>query len=374
MSQRVIRISAPGKIILHGEHSVVYGKKAIAVSVGLLTKITATLIQEKEFRAKFDDVSINSAIPLDLLQKLKDELRPDFRYADLNANEQIPIWADVQAAIGKFCDANVLLGPIDETLKNSQKIAFESLLFLYLAIFEEAVGLSITVETELPVGAGLGSSASFAVALVGGLLVAAGRIPSEKLDYDLINRWAFVSEKFMHGTPSGVDNSVATFGAGVIFQKGKDVELLKELPDIRVLLVNTKVSRSTKGLVAKVASFKETDPAIFQTCIDGIEALVDLAIREIRDGRSACSDLIAKNHEYLKTLGVSHSTLETIVEIGHKYGFSGKLTGAGGGGCAFIYIPDGNQEGPLQSLMDELKKSGFEFWDTKLGCPGVSVC
>lgn len=77
--------------------------------------------------------------------------------------------------------------------------------------------MSITYEFDLPIGAGLGSSASFAVATVSTMLVYIGVLPSDQQtwsneDYDLINRWAFQSEKIVHGTPSGIDNSIATYG------------------------------------------------------------------------------------------------------------------------------------------------------------------
>jgi mevalonate kinase len=88
--------------------------------------------------------------------------------------------------LDSFCESRQDFRDLDETLRPAQKSAFQALLFLYLGIFEEVTPLRFEIETDLPVGAGLGSSASFAVALAGGTLLAAGREPRVGFNVDTV--------------------------------------------------------------------------------------------------------------------------------------------------------------------------------------------
>jgi len=129
-----------------------------------------------------------------------------------------------------------------------------------------------------------------------------------------------------------------------------------DCPDIHVLLVNTKIPRSTKVLVGKVrawrslggadiytwtlplaflnafqvAELKESDPALFQTTMDEIDALVGQCVTEIQDKKEASAELIGRNQELLAALGVSHPSLDLIVRLASEHGLTAKLTGAGG--------------------------------------------
>jgi mevalonate kinase len=211
------------------------------------------------------------------------------------------------------------------------------------------------------------------------MLLVRGEVSKEftSEDLDKINRWAFFSEKFVHGSPSGIDNHVTTYGGAVVFQRGEggkeETAETIPCPEIRALLVDTKVPRSTSAIIQKTNQLRQESPEVWHEIIDGIGTLVEGAVEEIRKN-FVQAKLIRENHKLLQKLGVSHPSLDKIIDLAQQFGFAGKLTGAGGGGCAYIYIPDRNAqeiEDSLSGLKNSLTEAGFLFWDTKLGSQGV---
>ena len=233
-----------------------------------------------------------------------------------------------------------------------------------------------------------------------------------------INRWAFVGELAIHGTPSGVDNTVATNGRAVLFQR-KDytkppmVKVLRDFPELPLLLVNTLQPKSTSAEVAKVSQLKERHPAVAECILNGIDAITrsvhDCISSDDFDANNSdtiayLGELMSVNHGLLTALGVSHPKLERLRYLVDQAGVGWtKLTGAGGGGCAITLLkPTPTQNGhsrngssaaqlngeaaheplPAQShtktpametLLDQLEEEGFERYETTLGGDGVGV-
>ncbi|KAI0218046.1 hypothetical protein L0F63_006964, partial [Massospora cicadina] len=121
-----------------------------------------------------------------------------------------------------------------------------------------AGGFKMAVESKLPVGAGLGSSASFSVSVGGALVNLAfpGFMDTTPYSLELVNRLGYLGEKIAHGNPSGVDNTVSTYGKFVVYHGGKYTKL-NGLASLRMLLINTKVPRNTKKLVADVRALHD---------------------------------------------------------------------------------------------------------------------
>ncbi|KAI8899038.1 GHMP kinases N terminal domain-containing protein, partial [Globomyces pollinis-pini] len=141
-------------------------------------------------------------------------------------------------------------------------------------------GCHLTIKSEIPVGAGLGSSASYSVCLATAILLL-----SKKISYPLtddhrhaINTLAFEAEKVIHGTPSGVDNTISTFGGAKIYQKGKGVLDLKGFPALSILLTDTNVPKNTKQQVELFAQRKLKYPKLMNNVIDSISNVVEEAI------------------------------------------------------------------------------------------------
>jgi len=258
-------------------------------------------------------------------------------------------------------------------------------------------GCVYTLRSTLPIGAGLGSSASVNVCLSSALLLQmrtlAGPHPDQppeeaELQMERINRWAFVGEMCIHRNPSGVDNTVATNGRAVLFQRHDYTQpprtkTLHNFPELPLLLVNTKQARSTATEVAKVGALKKAYPEITERILDAIDKVTESAQVIMSapnfDSSSTSSsqvlgDLMNVNHGLLVALGVSHPRLERIRELvdSANVGWT-KLTGAGGGGSAITLLKPDVAPEALRALETQLDEEGFERFETTLGGDGVGV-
>lgn len=203
-------------------------------------------------------------------------------------------------------------------------------------------------------------------------------------DHDLINKWAYLGEKCLHGNPSGIDNTVACRGGAVLFQRPSTLIPMKRFPELRLILTNTKQPRRTKDMVARVGKLYSTFHHGTQSILDAIEHVTQEAflllgaaenyfhhhthnqppsntaskghsrtssststslaspiptIAESEESLQRLLQLIRINHGLLVSLGVSHPKLEKVRSIGDELNIGEtKLTGAGGGGCAITLL------------------------------------
>ncbi|RZV39451.1 MAG: hydroxymethylglutaryl-CoA reductase, degradative [Chromatiales bacterium] len=206
------------------------------------------------------------------------------------------------------------------------------------------VGVRIVVDSQLPFGKGLGSSAAIAVAIA--------RAFNAHLDLGLdderINEVAFASEKLAHGTPSGIDNTLSTYAQPMLFSKrdGLQIEFL-ELDQLPPLLIAWgEETGKTSDLVAAVRAGRERSPAQFDSVFDQMDALSRTGADALRTGN--WGELgVAMNlcHGLLNAIGVSTPDLERMVALARQSGAVGaKLTGAGGGGSIVALCPQGTSE------------------------------
>jgi mevalonate kinase len=285
----------------------------------------------------------------------------------------------------------------DDVRKVHQNSA-SAFLYLLLSLGSQSFpGCLYTLRSTIPIGAGLGSSASIAVCLAAALLLQirtlSGPHPDQpadeaRLQVERINRWAFVGEMCIHGNPSGVDNTVATQGKGVVFQRTDYTKPLKvkplwNFPELPLLLVDTKQPKSTAAEVAKVGALKKKHPQITDSILEAIdkvsEGAAEMITRDDFDPEDLSSledlgKLMTINHGLLVALGVSHPRLERIRELVDHEGIGWtKLTGAGGGGCAITLLKPGVSHEQMKHLEDTLDEEGYERFETTLGCDGVGV-
>lgn len=213
----------------------------------------------------------------------------------------------------------------------------------------EGASFTATVDGDLPIAMGLGSSAALAVALVRALAASAGR----ELPAETVARHAHEIERLFHGTPSGVDSTAATHGGVLWFEAGPPprharVALAAPVPLV-VLLARTPhtTARTVGGLRERAAASPEAYTPLFRT----VGALVGAAREALERGElRRLGGLMTMNHGLLRALGVSTEELDGIVEAAFDAGALGaKLTGAGGGG-AVIALPDGDPERLLAAL------------------------
>ncbi|KAG9783881.1 mevalonate kinase, partial [Aureobasidium melanogenum] len=389
-------VSAPGKVIVFGEHAVVHGKAAMAASISLRSYLLVTTLSKshRTITLVFPDVGLDHTWNIDDLpwHVFTSKLASKPRYYDMVTSLDPELVQAMQPHIDTV--STHLTG---EKRKIHQHAA-SSFLYLFLSLSSPAAPACIyTLRSTLPIGAGLGSSASICVCISAALLkqihVLSGPHqdqPEDEVELQLerINRWAFVGELCIHGNPSGVDNTVSTRGRAVLFKredytKPPDSRPLKEFPELPLLLINTKQPRSTAAEVAKVAALKKKYPAVTEATLDGIDEVTmaahSLITSEKFDPSSEenlehLGDLFRINHGLLVSLGVSHPRLEHIREMVDYAGIGWtKLTGAGGGGCAITLLKRDVDEQVLRELQQKFEAAGFEEHKTTLGGSGVGI-
>ncbi|XP_040106851.1 mevalonate kinase isoform X2 [Oryx dammah] len=347
MLSEVLLVSAPGKVILHGEHAVVHGKVALAVALNLRTFLRLQPHSNGKVGLNLPNIGVRRAWDVASLQLLDTSFLGHSDGAALTA-EHVEKLKDVAG--------------FSEDCVDPKRLAVLAFLYLYLSICRSQralPSLDVTVWSELPTGAGLGSSAAYSVCLAAALLTVCEEIPNPLKDgeaagrwteenLELINKWAFQGERVIHGNPSGVDNAVSTWGGALRYQQGK-ISSLKRPPALKILLINTKVPRSTKALVANVRSRLLKFPDIVAPLLTSIDAislecervLGEMAAAPTPEHYLVLEELIDMNQHHLNALGVGHASLDRLCQVTTAYGLHSKLTGAGGGGCGITLLRPG---------------------------------
>ncbi|XP_071644377.1 mevalonate kinase-like [Temnothorax longispinosus] len=385
------KISAPGKVILYGEHAVVHGKTAVAASLNLRTTLKFAELPNSEdvIKVEFPDVKLYLKFPFCVFFDYF--FGNNFHYSLIKDVNELHIRVkDFIDSIDHVIDKNN-----SDTLIERQRSSLQAFFYLLVYIaYEEHINIEETsfhvhLSTELAVNSGLGSSASFAVCLAACFLHWSRLQKGEhntfnKDELDKISKYALNCERIMHESPSGIDNSVCTYGSIIKF-KNKQLDMIPQVPDLKILLVNTNVTRSTKKQVKQVAELKDLYPSIVIPILDSIDALSNHAwetLNEINqfsgsikldDRHTTLSCFIHMNQGLLTALNVSHPKLEMICTLAMTHSYAGKLTGAGGGGCAYILLPKDADDGSIKIFTKQLEEKGFEVTMTSLGCSGVII-
>ncbi|KAH8646065.1 ribosomal protein S5 domain 2-type protein [Tricladium varicosporioides] len=388
-------VSAPGKVIVFGEHAVVHGKAAIAAAISLRSYLLVTALSKSKrtISLRFPDINLSHTWNID-----------DLPWSTFSHPSKKKYYYDLVTALDpELVEAlephlsNVSEGAPDE-LRRVHRNSASCFLYLLLSLGNKTFpGCLYTLRSTIPIGAGLGSSASIAVCLACALMLQirtlSGPHPDQpavesRLQIERINRWAFVGEMCIHGNPSGVDNTVATQGKAVVFQrsdysKPPAVKPMWNFPELPLLLVDTKQPKSTLVEVAKVAALKKAHPQITESILHAIDKVTEGAAELIGhedfdsdelDSLEELGKLMTINHGLLVALGVSHPRLDRIRELVDHEGIGWtKLTGAGGGGCAITLLKPGVSHDKLKNLEKKLDDEGYEKFETILGCDGVGV-
>ncbi|MDW7732499.1 MAG: mevalonate kinase [Methanolobus sp.] len=300
----MITCSAPGKVYLFGEHAVVYGQSAICCAIDLRTRVQA---------AKHDSISIESVLGttgLDL------EIHPY-----------------VSRAIEKMKDH----GNIE--------------------------GVKIRIESELPVGSGLGSSAAVTVATIQAL----NQLFTCGLQLEDIANIAHTIEREVQGNASPTDTYVSTMGGVVLIPERRKLKGL----DCQVVIGNTGKFSSTKELVSSVAKLRQEFPDIVDPILTNIGKMAHIAEDHVnRNDYQTIGRLMNVNQGLLDAIGVGGAELSELVYAARNAGaISAKITGAGGGGCIVALA---NETGAF-AVARAIKDAGFEAILTRNTHEGVRL-
>ena len=319
--------SAPAKVILLGEHFVVYGEPAIVLAIDKRVYAKAELRDDKQLYLR--SVNLN--------------LAGHFENRFLKMEQ------------GSAKEARLRFEPL--------KLVVEKV----LEIYGESPGLSVEVNSTVPVAAGLGSSAAVAAAVT----AAVGALLNVKVSKEDIFRISYEAEKIVHGTPSGVDPAISTFGGTLLFQMDTGFRPLEVKADIPLVIGYTGVERSTRAQVAKVRHIRDTYPRVVEPMMKGAREIVLRAIDALKeDDLETLGDLMNINHALLCGLGVSAESLEWLINAARKAGALGaKLTGAGGGGCMVALAEDER----LEQVLDAIQRAGGRPFVARKTDEGVRI-
>ena len=319
--------SAPAKVILFGEHFVVYGEPAIVLAIDKRAYAKVETRQDKKLFIQSQNLGLSAFFE--------------------NGN--------IKVEKGDIKEARIKLEPI--------KCAVERVL-------EKAggkVGLNVEVNSTVPVAAGLGSSAAVAAAVT----AAVGAALNIKISKEDVFRIALEAEKIMHGTPSGVDPAISTFGGAMLFQLDTGFKPLEVKAEVPLVVGNTGVERSTRVQVAKVRELKEKYPQILEPMMRAAREIVLQAMEALRKGDlETVGELMNINHALLYGLGVSDESLEWLINAARKAGALGaKLTGAGGGGCMIALATKDR----LDKVLEAVQRAGASAFVAKKADEGVRI-
>lgn len=381
---RRYQVSAPGKIILHGEHSVVYNKPAIAGPIGLRTYFNFNETKNHFITFHYKRLNLQAKLTLASANRLLTELNC---HETITPIEFLQKFRETKKFILKYVEHSTGLREKDEMAIGATLFIFNRILHCE-SIKSISLGFDVSIDSDMSIGAGVGSSASYGVCLAAGFFILSqmlnGNLTGLK-DFaftDTINervsQFAYDSEVLMHEKPSGIDNTICTYGQLIKFSRGHKPEPIKTKGKIDILLVDTGVARSTSHVVAHVLNLKNKHPNLLNSIFDAMGFLVDDVAVILESDKSEdekyqeLKNLVSVNNNLLRSIDVSHPRLEKIFVIAESLGFSTKLTGAGAGGCAFVLLP-ANYESyeNYQKMCDELKENDFQIMATIIGEGGV---
>lgn len=226
--------------------------------------------------------------------------------------------------------------------------------------------VKLFVATEIPIGSGMGSSAAFCVATARAL---ADCFRKKVVDEE-VSRMAYGGEKLLHGNPSGIDNTVSTFGGLIWFKRNlqggsNTTERLKLKKPAEIVIGNSGKQGNTKEMVAAVRARKEKELEKYEGIFKEAEKLVLAARKNLMDYKlEEVGRLMNENFVLLQEIGVSTKELDKMCKAAVEAGaFGAKLTGAGGGGCMIALC----KEGESGQVAKAIEKLGFTTLQTRIG-------
>jgi mevalonate kinase len=281
--------TAPGKVILLGEHAVVYGRPAIAA----------------------------------------------------------PVWQTVATAAIKLLPhgsgCTIVAHDLGETLRlheqgAEQPLALVTRLALAELGIEQDPDWRIDLHSTIPIASGLGSGAALSTALVRAVFAQVGRAA----DPAIVSRLVYESERIYHGTPSGIDNTVIAFGTPIWFVRGQPPESFAPPLPFTLAIADSGIRSPTKETVGDVRRGWEQDPLRYEAIFNAIAAIVHGGRQAIASGDfDRLGHLMNENQALLVQLGVSSAPLELLIAAARAAGASGaKLSGGGRGGNVIALVKE----------------------------------
>jgi len=301
--------SAPGKIILFGEHFVVHGTKAILAAIDKRVTVTTTFTDNKT-------IKVNSEL----------------------GTLEIPISSSNKEAKSEFRPFIFLASKM---INSNQNVS----------------GLEVTINSDIPIGVGLGSSSACCVAAAASICGLFKELSSEE-----ILKMSIEAEKTIFPDTSGADCTVCTYGGMIEYPS---IEKIDNIFDLNLVIANSMIPHNTKNSVKKVNKFKENDEDRFSQLCDLENGLIDEVIVAMKNNDATTFGLkMSENQKYLEEIQVSNDTLRNMVSTLNEISLGSKITGAGDGGCIIALVKNENTS-KVPALLGKDKECFSAKIDTK---------
>lgn len=296
---------APGKVILVGEHAVVYGRPAVAIPV-------------HQVRAR---ATVEAG----------------------DAGQGIVI---VAADLGRTFVAG--RGEADPEVRPLEAAVLGVLRHLSLTLQHD---LTITVDSTIPIARGLGSGAAVATAMVR----AVGLHFSAELSAEEVSQLVYEVERLHHGTPSGIDNTVIAYERPVYFVRGEALEAFPVGRPLQLVIADTGVASSTRAVVEWVRTAWERSRDRYEALFDDVGSISRAVRRAMEMGdEESLGRRMDENHRLLQAMGVSSPQLDSLTEAARRGGALGaKLSGAGRGGNTIALVTPETRDDVERALISE---------------------
>ena len=309
--------SAPGKVILFGEHFVVYGIKAILCSIDKRITVTSQIIDGKKIKIESD--------------------------------------------IG-----NVEIGTDSLSTPDDSMTVMKPFLYIAKKALEKSgrnVGIEIKIDSEIPAGIGLGSSSACCVAVTASVMGLFEKLPKEE-----VLKIAIEAERTIFENTSGADCSVCTFGGLMEYDMKNGFKKINSKANFDLVIANSKQAHFTSEVVENVRKFRENNEDLFASFCDQESILIQNALMSLeKNDLESLGLLMSNNQDLLERINISTEKLALLIREAKKTSFGAKITGAGGGGCIIALVNKSNLEKTISNL-----KVHSECFSSKIDFNGLT--
>lgn len=306
--------SAPAKIILFGEHFIVYGGKAVLCSIDKRITVESELTETGNI--------------------------------------------EIESGLGR------LVIPKSDSYKNADSV-FRPLVYIaqkMLGKFNSESGMIIRVSSEFPSGVGLGSSSACCVAAAGSISGLFGNHTKEE-----ILKIAIDAERTIFENTSGADCTACVYGGILEYNKDGHIRKLESLPNFDLVVANSGIIHSTSKVVSMVRRFKDERQEIFSSLCMQESNLIEEALDALQKNDLAkIGKLMNQNQEFLEKIGVSNDILRSMISQVKGASYGAKITGAGDGGCIIALADKSNLDLALNALAEK-----YECFSAKIDTAGL---